>query len=151
MFNRKPTYNANADPNSPFFIPEDRRPVYTKNPFVLWYAETLYWVSYKIQSFMEKHTNEKPEWLFGWLYSAEARYNCTIEPLLGKKVRSENKSERASRKYMDARDRGVSGRKLERLSQRSGKLFREHRILTDPEQVAREDALLAQYTTDLTN
>jgi len=64
---------------------------YTKNRIVLAYAEIRYNVGLFVSRFMEERGMTEGVWrpLFYWAYGSEGRYNCLIEPELGKRIREE--------------------------------------------------------------
>ena len=68
-------------------------PVYTKNPFMLWYAEARYKVGNLISDFMVEHNLTEGFWypLHYWAYGSEGAYNCLIMPELRKVIRAETK------------------------------------------------------------
>ena len=68
---------------------------YTTNKLILAYAEVRYRVGLKVKYFMQEHNLTSGFWILPhhWSVDSEGRYNCLIEPELGRRIKAESRRE----------------------------------------------------------
>jgi hypothetical protein len=88
---------------------------YTKNSLVLIYAEIRYrsgiWLGRRIPKDWADAGGIR-EAILRWGYSSESRYNCLIEPLLGRVVKYQNREEKWATRGSEAMERGEKKKAL---------------------------------------
>ena len=130
---------------------------YTRNPFRLAYAEVRRVLGFRVERWVGVGRGERAKRhprLHKWGVYTESRYNCLIEPWLGRAVYLQSKSESLSARSMRLRARAASRRGVCRfatllhvdiVSARAwdlGQQYNAHRALRYPEEVGAWEALV---------